>query len=250
MPGEITGSLVQTEDRKFTFRRGPVFHNILLADEINRTSPKTQAALLEAMQEHQVTCDGTSYKLPEPFIVLATQNPLDSAGTYPLPDAQLDRFAIKIDFPELGKSELRKILRGTTSTNSVRIEPVLPVEEAAQTIKDFQALVRRVNLTEEVEDSLLSVWASLQPEHEEAIPIDNVSKYVEYGPSPRGAQAVVLLAKVFALFDGRTHVSVDDVKEAYIPALNHRIYLRPEAFPENVDAFDIIDEVVSHVHGS
>jgi MoxR-like ATPase len=248
LPGDVTGSMVQTASREFEFRKGPLFANIVLADEINRTGPKTQAALLEAMQEMQVTYDKVTYRLPQPFVVLATQNPLESAGTYPLPDAQLDRFALKIVLNQPNKSDMKRILCQTTAEVAPTVNCMFTPAEAEAKILEMRNLIKRVNVPEEIAEQIVNVCVSLHPDHEERIKVKSVTQHVESGPSPRGAQAVALLAKVFALLDGRTHVAPEDVKRAYIPTLRHRVGLRVEAISDNVKAENIIQDVVRHVH--
>jgi MoxR-like ATPase len=245
MPSDVTGTQVLTEDaggaRRFVFKQGPVFANIILADEINRATPKTQASLLEAMEERQVTVLDQTYKLPQPFFVLATQNPIELEGTYPLPEAQLDRFLVKILVPSPSSAELKEILRRTTGTNSYEIEPVFTPEIALNEIARMQAIVRHVVVSDPLQEVLVRIIAALTPSSEFAP--DDVKRYVRFGPGPRGAQSIVLAAKVNALLDGRINISFDDIREALKPTLRHRLILQFQAEADGVTADDILEEV-------
>lgn len=242
MPADIVGTNILVEDetgrKAFQFQPGPVFANIILADEINRATPKTQSAMLEAMQEHSVTVAGTIRKLEEPFLVLATQNPIEMEGTYPLPEAQLDRFLFKlmIKFPTL--DELGTILDRTTMSERVEIKKVTDPE----TVLEMRRLAREVALADHVKDFALRTVLATHPDSEHAT--EMVKRYVRYGSSPRGAQAIVLTAKVNALLDGRYNVSFDDVKKVALPALRHRIILNFEGEAEGIATDAIVHDIL------
>ena len=245
MPADILGTnlVAQTAsgDRVFKFQSGPIFTQIALADEINRATPKTQSAMLEAMQEHAVTVAGQRYVLEEPFLVLATQNPLEMEGTYPLPEAQLDRFMFKIMVSFSSLDELRRILERTTDKQNVQIDKVIDGPRVLQ----HQALVRDVVAAPHVKDYVSRlVWAT-HPESELAPEI--VKKFVRYGSSPRGAQSLVLAAKVTALIEGRYNAGFQDVKQAAHAALRHRILLNFEGEAEGIKIEKVIDEIPQHV---
>ncbi|MSP26744.1 MAG: MoxR family ATPase [Myxococcales bacterium] len=243
MPADILGTTVieETSDgkRRFEFRKGPIFANIVLADEINRATPKTQSALLEAMQEHRVTIGMTTHAIGQPFFVLATQNPLESEGTYPLPEAQLDRFFFKlrVDFPS--RAELHTILERTTGT----APPVAAQVLDGDGVLAMQELVRRVPAARHVQDYAVRLIEATHPAHEHAI--DDVKRFVNYGASPRGAQAVLLAAKCYALFDGRFAPGIDDVKRAALPALRHRVLLNFEGEAEGVKTDALLLKVLA-----
>jgi len=245
MPSDITGTQVLNEDeqgkRQFSFQKGPIFSNIVLADEINRAGPKTQSALLEAMEEKQVTVLGTTHVLPKPFFVLATQNPIELEGTYPLPEAQLDRFVLKLLVQPPSANELKEILNRTTGGEKKEIQPFLPVEESEATLIAMQQLVRKVVIAPVIQDVLVNMIFSLIPGSANATQM--VRNYVRYGPGPRGAQSVILASKVFALLDNRVNVSYDDIRQALVPALRHRLILNFQAEAEGVTADAIIKEV-------
>lgn len=246
MPADIIGTTVVMEDpatgkRAFEFRRGPIFAQIILADEINRATPKTQSAMLEAMQEHSVTSGGTLYRLPEPFLVLATQNPIEQEGTYPLPEAQLDRFFFKLLVGYSDRGELGRILDRTTAGNDPKAEPIIGAEE----IISAQQLVRRIAIAPHVQDYAIRLVLGTHPGGEFAD--ETVDKYVRYGASPRGVQATVLAAKVRAMLDGRYHVSFDDVAGACLPAMRHRILLNFEGQAEGVTTDEILHGLLQHV---
>ncbi|MEM9692320.1 MAG: MoxR family ATPase [Myxococcota bacterium] len=242
MPADILGTTVieETDDggRQFRFRKGPIFANIILADEINRATPKTQSALLEAMQEHRVTIGNTTHTIEQPFFVLATQNPLESEGTYPLPEAQLDRFFFKlfVDFP--GRDELHTILDRTTGEKSPEVSPV----SDAKTLIAMQRLVREVPVSRNVQDYAVRLVRATHPDLPEALA--DVKRFVNFGSSPRGAQAVLLAAKIRALFDGRFAPSIDDVRESALPALRHRVLLNFEGEAEGVKTDAIVNKII------
>jgi MoxR-like ATPase len=242
MPADIIGTTVIDEtaggQKSFSFRKGPIFANIVLADEINRATPKTQSALLEAMQEHKVTVAKQSYTLEEPFFVLATQNPLESEGTYPLPEAQLDRFFFKLHVPFPGRDELNEILERTTGTVTPKVSRVLTRER----LLVMQALVREVPIAKHVQDYAVRLLQSTHPT--EKASLDSVHRFVKFGSSPRGAQALLLAAKIRALFQGRFAASVDDVKASALPALRHRVLLNFEGEAEGVKTDDLIQEIL------
>ncbi len=245
MPSDITGTQILTEDangrRTFEFKRGPVFANIVLADEVNRAGPKTQSALLEAMEEKQVSVLGTTHKLAEPFFVLATQNPIELEGTYPLPEAQLDRFLLKLIVHSPSSTELKEILSRTTGTSDQKISAVMPSEQTGELVLRLRRLVRKVLVAKPLEDVLVGAIFSLTPGSANAS--DLVSEYVRYGPGPRGAQAVLLTAKVFSLLDGRINLSYEDIEKVLVPALRHRLILNYQADAEGVNADQIIESV-------
>ena len=242
MPADILGTTVidetDTGRRSFSFRKGPIFANIVLADEINRATPKTQSALLEAMQEHRVTIGSTTHRIGQPFFVLATQNPLESEGTYPLPEAQLDRFFFKlhVDFPK--RDELHSILERTTGDHNPEADAVLDRER----IIEMQGLVREVPVARHVQDYAVRLIQATHPEHEDAS--TDVKRFVNFGSSPRGAQAVLLAAKISALFDGRFAPSIEDVKKNALPALRHRVLLNFEGEAEGVKTDAILDKIL------
>ncbi len=242
MPADIVGTNVITEDpnggKRFEFQRGPIFANIVLADEINRATPKTQSALLEAMSEGSVTVAKQTHKLEKPFFVLATQNPLEMEGTYPLPEAQLDRFFFKlvVEFPD--RQSLHTIIDRTTSDDIPRPQAVIDKSR----IVEMRELVRRVPLTRQIQDYAVRVLLATHPENPEATPTSK--KYLRYGASPRGLQAVILAAKIRALLEGRYAVAIDDLRHVAAPALRHRLILNFEGEAEGVKADAIIAEIL------
>jgi MoxR-like ATPase len=243
MPADIIGTSIVMDDpatghREFRFQHGPIFAQIVLADEINRATPKTQSALLEAMQEHGVTSGGTRYKLVEPFFVMATQNPIEQEGTYPLPEAQLDRFFYKLVVQYSGREELKTILDRTTTGFQPKIEPIMSGEE----IIAAQKLVQRVVMAPHVQDYVVRLVMATHTDGEFATGMTN--KYVRWGSSPRGAQAITLASKVHALLDGRFNVSFADVQRAALPALRHRVLLNFEGEAENLSTDDIIEDMI------
>src|SRR6266702_375408 len=246
MPSDITGTDIIEEDpttghRKWTFVEGPIFGNVLLADEINRTPPKTQAALLEAMQEHSCTVRGHIYRLPAPFFVLATQNPIELEGTYPLPEAQLDRFLFNATLDYLSAEDELKVVDLTTTTRTATIEAVPSAEE----LLDFQQLVRMVPIAESIARYVVSLVRATRPRTESAP--DFVKKYVNYGGSIRAAQFIVLAAKARALSRRRYHVTYDDITSVTLPVLRHRILLNFHAESERIDADEILNRLLAQV---
>jgi MoxR-like ATPase len=245
MPADILGTTV-IDDRHgggktFEFRKGPIFANIVLADEVNRATPKTQSALLEAMQEHKVTVGTRTHVLDEPFLVLATQNPLEMEGTYPLPEAQLDRFFFKLHVPFPGRQDLHRILDLTTGADDVELAAVLDRDE----ILRMQRLVRQVAVSRAVQDYAIRVLRATHAEGPDAPEI--ARRFVRYGSSPRGAQAILLAAKIRALLEGRFSVAVEDVRAAAHPALRHRVLLNFEGEAEGIKTDQVIDAVLSDV---
>jgi MoxR-like ATPase len=246
MPSDITGTEVIQEDkstgeRRFRFIEGPIFTNILLADEINRTPPKTQAALLEAMQEHQVTVSGERRRLDEPFFVLATQNPIEQEGTYPLPEAQMDRFMFQINVGYPNEAEEREILNLTTSGYVPELEPVLTREE----ILDLQRLVRRVNISDDVVNYILRLVRSSRNAQDGAS--EYINKWVSWGAGPRASQYLVIGGKAVAILDGRNEVTLEDVNEVAHPVLCHRIQPNFAADAEGITREKVVDELLGRM---
>jgi len=242
MPSDIVGTnlVVENEDgsRHFQFESGPIFANLVLADEINRATPKTQSAMLEAMQEHSVTVAKVTRPLPEPFFVLATQNPLEMEGTYPLPEAQLDRFFFKIDVPYPEVGELVEIANRTTTTMMPQAEPVAE----ASTVTDMQLLARGLPIASHVTEYAANLVKSTHPNSPNCPP--EVAKYVRYGASPRAMQAVILAGKILALLDSRFNVSYEDIRKAALPAMRHRIILNFEAQAEGISTDEVIKKLL------
>ena len=233
MPSDITGTEVIEEDhstghRSFRFVKGPIFANIILADEINRTPPKTQAALLQAMQEHEVTVGGNTFPLSEPFFVLATQNPIEQEGTYPLPEAQLDRFMLQLTIGYPSRAEEEAIVAATTGDVTVEIKPVL----SAQKLLDLQHLVRRLPAPPSVVSYAVGLARSTRPDDVEATP--QIKKYVSWGAGPRASQYLILGAKARAAMDGRSAPDIADVKSVAWSVLRHRLVLNFQAEAENI----------------
>ncbi|MBK7578900.1 MAG: MoxR family ATPase [Myxococcales bacterium] len=245
MPADIIGTTVIEEagggKHAFEFRKGPVFANIVLADEINRATPKTQSALLEAMQEHRVTVGRTTYVIEEPYFVMATQNPLEMEGTYPLPEAQLDRFFFKLQVPFPNREDLHAIIERTTTDYSAKVESVVSAED----ILGMQALVRTVPVARHVQDYAVRLLQATHPDGPDAP--EKVRRYARVGASPRGAQSVLLAAKIRALFEGRFAASIDDVKASAAPALRHRMLLNFEGEAEGVKTDDCIREILEEL---
>ncbi len=245
MPADIVGTNVIEEDehgvRRFRFEPGPVFGNIILADEVNRATPKTQSALLEAMQETTVTVSRRCHDLPKPFMVLATQNPIEMEGTYPLPEAQLDRFMLKIRIGDPSADELVEIVERTT----VGVEPAAETVASADDIMTMRALVREVPVASHVKQYVAELVLATHPDRDASPEL--TKHYIRYGSSPRGAQAIILAAKVRALLEDRHHVSFDDVKETILPALRHRIIFTFEGQAENLDPDDVLNDIVTYV---
>jgi len=244
MPADIVGTNIIMEDatgqKGFQFQPGPVFANILLADEINRATPKTQSALLEAMQEHHVTVGGRKHVIEEPFLVLATQNPLEMEGTYPLPEAQLDRFFFKLKVLYPDAEELHSIVGRTTTQDSPAIEKVInhPAE-----IVELRKVVRQVPLAREVQARAIEIVLATHPDTAQASPL--AKKYVRYGASPRGVQTLILSGKIFALLDNRYHVARTDIDKAALAALRHRIILNFEGEAEGRTSDEIISAILA-----
>jgi MoxR-like ATPase len=244
MPADITGTNILVEDggsRVFRFQPGPIFANLVLADEINRATPKTQSSLLEAMQEHQVTVARQRFPLEPPFFVLATQNPLEMEGTYPLPEAQLDRFLFKVMVPFPSEDDLVTIMDRTTGAETVTASKVATAEE----VVEMQRLARAVPIAPHVTAYAVSVLAATHPDQPRAPEL--VREYVRYGGSPRGAQALVTAGKIFALLDGRFNVSVDDIRAAALPSLRHRIILNFEGEAEGITTEAAIRAILDSV---
>ena len=237
MPADVTGTNVLGEGRIFEFRRGPVFSHIVLVDEINRATPKTQSAMLEAMQERSVTVGGKRYDLAEPFLVMATQNPVEQEGTYPLPEAQLDRFFVKLIVPYPTKDELREVVTRTTGSLDQELSSVATRDDVLR----MRAIVRDVPIASQVLDYALSLIVATHPDGEGASPA--ARRYCRYGSSPRGAQALVTAGKVRALLAGRFNVSKDDLRASLKPALRHRILLNFEAEADGITADQVLDQV-------
>ncbi len=258
MPADITGTrvILSGEDgrREFSFQPGPVFCHILLGDEINRATPKTQSALLEAMAELQVTVAGTSYALKPPYFVMATLNPIEMEGTYPLPEAQLDRFLFKVRLEYPDERELVRIVTSTTGPEEAGVEPVFSVEEAPERIEALKRLVREVMVAPAIEHYAARMVRATQPENSRFIAeqhggvrVEAVNRYVNFGSSPRGAQALILGAKVRALLEGRANVAYEDVERVAPAALQHRIMLNYAAHSDQIDAAQIVERVLKAV---
>jgi MoxR-like ATPase len=246
MPADIIGTNMVMEDadtgrRQFQFQHGPIFGQIILADEINRATPKTQSAMLEAMQEHSVTSGGQVRKLPEPFMVLATQNPIEQEGTYPLPEAQLDRFFFKLLVPYSNRNELKGIVDRTTAGHTPQAKAVI---DAARII-EAQDLVKHVAIADHVQDYAIRLVLATHPQGEFAADITN--RFVRFGSSPRGVQSLVLSGKVRAMLDERYHVSFSDIQASVLPALRHRILLNFEGQAEGVTTDDVLAQILEKV---
>ena len=243
MPADVIGTNIIVEDaegrKHFQFQHGPIFAHILLADEINRATPKTQSALLEGMQESAVTVGGSTRPLPAPFFVLATQNPIEMEGTYPLPEAQLDRFLFKlrVRYPQI--EELNSIIDRTTQSRTATVNRVL----SGPDVMSFRELIREVPIASHVRDFASAIVMATHPQWEQAP--DVARRFVRYGASPRGAQALVLGAKVRALAEGRYNVSVEDIKALAVPAMRHRVILNFEGEAEGIDTDTVISRVVA-----
>jgi MoxR-like ATPase len=251
MPADILGTTVITEakdrdrgqggSRSLEFRKGPIFANVVLADEVNRATPKTQSALLEVMQEHAVTIGNETHRLEQPYFVLATQNPLEMEGTYPLPEAQLDRFLFKLEVKFPSHDALSAILDRTTGSELPVVTPVLGKDE----VLAMRALARDVPVPEHVKELVIRVLEATHPDHPSSP--ERVKRFVRYGASPRGAQSCLFAAKVAALADGRFSVGVDDVRRAVKPALRHRLILGFEGEAEGVRPDALLDEVLAAI---
>ncbi|ABX02906.1 MAG TPA: MoxR family ATPase [Herpetosiphon sp.] len=245
MPADIIGTTIIAEDeqgqKEFRFQRGPIFSNLVLADEINRATPKTQSALLEAMQEHTVSVARTSYKLEEPFFVLATQNPLEMEGTYPLPEAQLDRFFFKINVPFPSPQELVEIAQRTTGTDQAKPQKVIN----GATLIQLQQMARSVPVATHVLSYAARIISATHPDS--PLAPEQVKRYVSYGSSPRGMQALILAGKIAALLDGRTNVAFRDLREMATPTLRHRIILSFEGQAEGVNSESIVNSILESI---
>ncbi len=242
MPADILGTnmVMETPEGKrvFEFQKGPIFTQICLADEINRATPKTQSAMLETMQEGSVTIGGHRFELKKPFFVMATQNPIEQEGTYPLPEAQLDRFFFKLVVGYSTREQLNTIVERTTKSQHVTPEKVMDGEEIVR----WQSLIRDVILAQHVQDYLVRLTMATHPEGPFAPPVTN--QYLRWGASPRAAQTLALAAKVRALLEGRFNVSFEDVRRVYLPALRHRVILNFEAQAEGVDPDDVLLKIL------
>ncbi|MBA4275135.1 MoxR family ATPase [Flavobacterium sp.] len=238
MPSDILGSEILDENRQFKFIKGPIFSNIILADEINRTPPKTQAALLEAMQERSVTIAGQNYKLDLPYFVLATQNPIEQEGTYPLPEAQLDRFmfAIKLDYPSF--EEEVQVVKRTTSDSHSKINPLF----TAQEIIDFQHLIRRIPVADNVIEYAVALVSKTRPDN--SLSNEFVKNYLDWGAGPRASQNLILAAKANAAFNGKFSPDIEDVKAVATGILRHRIIKNYKADAEGITEEMIIDRLI------
>ena len=245
MPADILGTNMIVEDdqgrRRFEFQKGPVFTQILLADEINRATPKTQSAMLETMQEGTVTAAGTRYTLDQPFFVLATQNPIEQEGTYPLPEAQLDRFLFKLVVGYSNREDLNTIVERTTRGEQASLERVMDGPE----IQKWQKMVREVILASHVQDYLVRLTLATHPDGPHSV--DATNNYVRWGASPRGAQTLALASKVRALLEGRFNVSFEDVRRVFLPAMRHRVLLNFEAQAEGVEADQVLLDILEKV---
>jgi MoxR-like ATPase len=244
MPGDISGTEVieenvSTGQKVFRFIPGPIFANVVLADEINRTPPKTQSALLQAMEEHEVTAAGNTYQLEEPFFVLATQNPIEQEGTYPLPEAQLDRFMFNIwlDYPSM--AEEVQIVRMTTTDYKPKVDKIL----TAQEILDFQELIKKIPVADNVLEYAVKLVRSTRPSDSQS---DYVKKYISYGAGPRASQYLIRGAKSRAAINGRFAPEIDDIKQVAVPVLRHRIVANFNAEAENISPAEIISYIVDH----
>ncbi|MBC8202083.1 MAG: MoxR family ATPase [Planctomycetes bacterium] len=241
MPADITGTTVVVESggsREFEFRKGPLFAQMVLADEINRATPKTQSALLEAMQEKTVTVGGETHELEKPFFVMATQNPIEQEGTYPLPEAQLDRFFFKLHVGYSDRTELMEIITKTTSGQTATVNQILDAER----IIAYQQAVRNVTISDSVQDYAVRIVLATHPEEQLATP--QVKSFLRFGASPRAAQTLVLAGKVRALLGARKEVNADDIRSSALPALRHRCILNFEAEAEAVTCDDILTNLI------
>ncbi|MBQ4421149.1 MAG: AAA family ATPase [Synergistales bacterium] len=240
MPSDITGSEILDSNREFRFIKGPIFSNIVLADEINRTSPKTQSALLEAMQEHSVTIAGKTYPLSEPFFVLATQNPIEQEGTYPLPEAQLDRFMfnLKLDYPSF--EEEIEILKNTTTDNSVEVSPVLSAED----ITTLQQIIKRIPVNDNIYRYVVSLSEKTRLNKEEN---SLAKRYLSWGAGPRASQYLIIGAKCSAALKGKYSPDIEDVKDVASAVLRHRIVLNYSAQAEGLVPEDIVNMIIDEI---
>ncbi|MGD8760923.1 MAG: MoxR family ATPase [Desulfobacteraceae bacterium] len=245
MPADILGTNIVKEDDKgsryFEFYKGPIFGQLILADEINRASPKTQSALLEAMQEEKITVFGTEYTLEPPFMVLATQNPIEMEGTYPLPEAQIDRFFFKLKISYPDHQELQEIIAKTTEDYQPDLKRVIGIDS----ILEMKSLVKQVPIATHVKDHAIRLVLASHPDNSDAT--DLIKEYVLFGASPRGVQSMILAGKVSALIDGRYNVSIEDINDVAKPALRHRIALNIRGETEGIDVDQVVEEILSHV---
>lgn len=244
MPADVIGTnLIIKEEGKtlFQFEKGPVFGNLVLADEINRATPKTQSALLEAMQEKTVTVGKSTYKLPSPFMVLATQNPIEMDGTYPLPEAQLDRFLFKLEvkFPDL--QELKEIMNITVTNNQIVLNPIISGED----ILNIREIIKEVPMADAVKEYALRLILATHPEREDSP--EFIKRYVSFGASPRGAQGIFYGSKAEAILNGRFNVSFEDIKNIAYPVLRHRIFLSFDGISEGITPDMIISKIIDEV---
>ncbi len=245
MPADIVGSMImETDDRGhkvLRFQAGPIFANLVLADEINRATPKTQSALLEAMQERTVTSGTTTHELESPFLVMATQNPIEMEGTYPLPEAQLDRFLMKIIVPYPSRSELSTIVERTIAREEAHVHAVLGRDQ----VLELRAVCREVLIAPHVQDYAVSLVMATQPDQPDAP--EETKKYIRYGSSPRGAQSLVECGRVLALMRGRYHLSIDDIKEIAVSVLRHRVILNFDAHADGKTPDTILASIIAGV---
>jgi MoxR-like ATPase len=245
MPADIIGTNIVTESeggrREMKFQPGPIFAQIVLADEVNRATPKTQSALLEAMQEHSVTVGRNIYKLEQPFFVLATQNPIEQEGTYPLPEAQLDRFLFKLNVGYSGREDLAEVLRRTTETTKYEASQIID----GPSLLRYRSFVRQALIAPPVLDYAVRLTLATIPAGEFATEATN--KYIRFGSSPRGAQGLVLAAKIRGMLDGRYHASFEDITAVALPCLRHRIILNFEAEAENISPDEVVKEILKSV---
>ncbi len=245
MPADIVGSMImETDDhghKMLRFQPGPIFSHLVLADEINRATPKTQSALLEAMQERTVTSGTTTHELESPFLVMATQNPIEMEGTYPLPEAQLDRFLMKIIVPYPSRKELSTIVERTLARDEVVVHSVLDRDE----VLELRATCRQVLVAPHVQDYAVHLVMATQPDQKEAV--EETKRYIRYGSSPRGAQALVECGRVLALMRGRFHLGIDDIKEIAVSVLRHRVILNFDAHADGKTPDSILASIISGV---
>ena len=246
MPADVVGTNIvikeQSDGGMFRFQKGPVFSNIVLADEINRATPKTQSAMLQAMQEKTVTVANTTYKLPQPFFVLATQNPIEMEGTYPLPEAQLDRFLFKLEVPFPSLEELADIVTMTTSSRQAELQSVTGSEE----LLEMMEIVKEIPVAQPVLEFALKLVLATHPDTEYAP--DIAKKYIHYGASPRGAQAIISTAKIRAVLEGRYNVAFEDIYYTAYPALRHRLFLNFDGMSEGLTPDKLISEIIKEIN--
>lgn len=242
MPADVVGTNIIMKDKEgnssFSFQKGPIFSSLVLADEINRATPKTQSALLEAMQEHTVTVGTNTYTLQEPFMVLATQNPIEMDGTYPLPEAQLDRFLFKLMVPFPNLEELKEIMNVTIKNNKINLTNVITGEE----ILNIRRILKEVPMSASVEEYALKVVLATHPEYENAPEI--TKKYIRFGASPRAAQALITTSKIRAIMEGRFNVAFEDIEYVAYPALRHRFFLNFDAMADGIKSEDILEKIL------